>query len=140
MSLDVHLSRKYHITYDEGKTLEEKEEELYWGNITHNLGVMADEAGLYEALWRPYKLFDDYNIPEKDYDGEYEYAKKHQVIASDIIKVIEVGLQKMKDNPEHYKTFDSPNGWGLYINFIPFIEKYLAALKKYPESIVSISR
>jgi hypothetical protein len=28
---------------------------VYNANITHNLGKMA-EAGLYEALWRPYRL------------------------------------------------------------------------------------
>ncbi len=25
-------------------------------NITHNLGVMADAAGIYEALWRPEEI------------------------------------------------------------------------------------
>src|SRR5260221_6791232 len=29
------------------------EREVYWANITHNLGLMARECGLYEPLWRP---------------------------------------------------------------------------------------
>ena len=45
MSLDVTLKRKYHVSYDGGKTLEEREEEVYWANITHNLGEMAKRAG-----------------------------------------------------------------------------------------------
>ena len=45
MSLDVTLYRNYHVTYDEGKTLEPQKESLYNANITHNLGKMAGEAG-----------------------------------------------------------------------------------------------
>ena len=51
MSLDVTLYRNYHVSYDEGKTLEPQRESLYSSNITHNLGKMANEAGIYEALW-----------------------------------------------------------------------------------------
>jgi hypothetical protein len=29
---------------------------VYNANITHNLGKMAEKAGLYETLWRPYRL------------------------------------------------------------------------------------
>ena len=46
----------------------------------------------------------------------------------------------MLARPVHYKTFDSPNGWGLYKHFVPFIEKYLEALKEYPESFVECNR
>ena len=41
-----------------------KREIMYNANITHNLGKMAEEAGIYEALWRPYQLKEGYNIPE----------------------------------------------------------------------------
>ena len=50
MSLDVYLIRKRWISYDEGKTNTEEEETVYDANITHNLGKMAGEAGIYEAL------------------------------------------------------------------------------------------
>ncbi len=35
--------------------VDDKEEtnEVYSANITHNLGEMADKAGIYYALWRP---------------------------------------------------------------------------------------
>ena len=56
MSLYVTLYRNYHVSYDEGKTLEPQRESLYSSNITHNLGKMANEDGIYEALWRPYQL------------------------------------------------------------------------------------
>jgi hypothetical protein len=140
MSLSVTLYRNYHVSYDDGKTLEPQRESLYWANITHNLGKMANEAGIYEALWRPYQLKEGYNIPEDDHDAEYKFEENNPVRGYEIIPVIEKGLEDMIARPAHYKTFDSPNGWGLYKHFVPFIEKYLEALKEYPESFVECSR
>jgi hypothetical protein len=105
MSLDVSLYRKYHVSYDGGKTLEEKEECVYDANITHNLGAMAAEAGIYQALWRPEEL---------------EITK-----ANELIDPLEKGLKDLKEKPEYYEKFNSPNGWGLYEHFVPFVEKYL---------------
>jgi hypothetical protein len=140
MSLDVEIYRNYHVTYDEGKTLEPQKECLYRSNITHNLNRMADEAGLYEALWRPYQLKPGYDIPEDDYDAEYKYEAANPVQAHEIIPIIEKGLEDMKARPKHYETFNSSNGWGMYEHFVPFIEKYLKALKKYPEAFVECDR
>lgn len=140
MSLDVSLYRTYHISYDKGKTLEEKEECVYDANITHNLGKMAGEAGLYEALWRPYKLKEGYNIPKDDHTAEYEFEEANPTFAYQIIDVVEKGLEELKSKPEHYETFNSPNGWGMYEHFVPFVEKYLEALKQYSECRVIVSR
>jgi len=140
MSLDVTLYRHYHVSYDGGKTLEERQEDLYSTNITHNLGKMAGEAGLYEALWRPHRLKEGYNIAEGDHDAEYEFEEENLVRAYEIIPIIEKGLEDMLARPKHYETFNSPNGWGMYKHFIPFIEQYLEALKEYPESFVDCDR
>lgn len=140
MSLDVTLYRNYHVTYDEGKTLEPQKESLYNANITHNLGKMAEAAGLYEALWRPYQLKEGYNIDEGDYQAEYKFEEDNPVKANEIIPIIEKGLKDMKARPEHYKTFNSSNGWGMYHNFVPWIERYLEALKEYPELFVECDR
>jgi hypothetical protein len=140
MSLDVTLYRNYHVSYDAGKTLEPKRESLYSSNITHNLGPMAAAAGIYKALWRPYQLKEGYNIPEDDHDAEYKFEETNPVKAYEIILIIEKGLQDMLARPEHYRTFDSANGWGLYVHFIPFVEQYLEALKRYPESFVDCDR
>jgi hypothetical protein len=139
MSLDVEIIRKYHVSYDEGKTLEPKEEEIYSSNITHNLGEMADKAGIYEALWRPYRLKPDYKEFE-NYDDEYAYEQAQIIYCDDIIPIIEIGLAKLKANPKYYKKFDSDNGWGIYDHFVPFVEKYLEALKANPNLIVKTDR
>lgn len=120
MSLDISLYRKYHVSYDNGITMEEKEELVYDANITHNLGEMAGKAGIYYALWRPEEI------------GKTK--------AGEIIHILESGLIALKLKPDYYKTFDSPNGWGMYEHFVPFVEKYLEACREYPESIIHVSR
>lgn len=114
-------------------------EEVYDANITHNLGTMASEAGIYEALWRPYQLKPEY-VHDDDYKVEMAFEESVTTIASEIIPVLEKGLADLKARPEYFKTFDSPNGWGTYKHFVPFVEKYLNACKKYPDALVSVSR
>lgn len=140
MSLDVYLSRKRWISYDEGKTHTEEKEGVYSANITHNLGEMAGKAGIYEALWRPHRLRKEYVAAEDDYKAEYEFEDSVTIKASEIIPLLEKGLEDLKARPEYFKQFDSPNGWGLYVHFVPFVEKYLEACREYPEAIVEVSR
>ena len=120
MGLDVYLTRKKWVSYDEAKTHTEENEEVYWANITHNLNNMAREAGIYEALWRPEEI------------GKTK--------ASEIVELLEKGLTDLKARPEHFETFNSPNGWGMYEHFVPFVEKYLEACKEYPDAIIGVSR
>lgn len=136
MSLDVYLKRRKWISYDAGKTLTEEDETVYDANITHNLGTMADKAGIYEALWRPHRLKKDYN----EHNAEYKFEEENITIAKDIIPIIEKGLSDLKSRPEYFETFNSDNGWGLYKHFVPFVEKYLQACKEYPDAIVVVSR
>ena len=120
MSLDVYLNTTAYLSYDKGTTYTEQEEQVYWANITHNLGEMADKAGIYKALWRPEEI----------------NAEK----AKDIIEIVEVGLTDLKNRPEYFKQFNSPNGWGMYKHFVPFVEEYLKALKENPEANIEVSR
>lgn len=121
MSLDVHLYGK-----GEKEPCPEcgqdriKKPELYWANITHNLNKMAEAAGIYEALWRPEEI--------KATTGAH------------LIHPLEKGLELLKCDPERFKKYDAPNGWGLYEHFVPFVEKYLEACRNYPEAEVSASR
>lgn len=120
MSLDVSLVRTKWVSYDEGKTHTKEDEYVYDANITHNLGKMAYEAGIYKALWKP------------------EEINKEK--AEGIIELLEVGLTDLKARPEHFGQFNSPNGWGMYEHFVPFVEKYLNACKEYPEAKIEVSR
>lgn len=89
-------------------------------NITHNLNKMADEAGIYQACWRPEEI--------------------NAVKAKDIISILKKGLKKMKTNPEYFKKFDSENEWGTYEQFVPWVENYLNACIKYPNAIIEVDR
>jgi hypothetical protein len=93
---------------------------VFEANITHNLVRMADEAGLYDACWHPEII--------------------SAVQAKDIIPVLEKGLADLKSRPEYFKVFDAPNRWGRYVDFIPWVESYLAACKENPDAEIRVGR
>lgn len=97
-----------------------KEETVFSLNITHNLGAMAKEAGIYKHLWYP---------------EEIGITK-----AMDLIEPLKNAVAVMKINPERFKKFNAPNGWGVYDNFVLWIETYTSACELYPNARVSVSR
>ena len=107
MSLDVYL-----VDPEEGY--------VYSANITHNLGRMAREAGIYQHLWRP---------------EEISLTK-----AGELIETLQTGLADMVRRPSHYEQFNAENGWGLYGNFLPWIAKYLEACIANPDATIEVSR
>lgn len=106
MSLDVYLTVEH--------------DEVYWANITHNLGRMAEAAGIYAPVWRP-----DENGIET---------------ASQLIEPLRTGIALMKSDPDRFQALNSANGWGSYVVFVPWLERYLAACMEYPQAKVSVSR
>lgn len=124
MSLDVMLYNEKMDSETCPKCKEEIEiaqrSYLFDANITHNLGTMAKELGIYEIVWRP----------------EEVGVKTAEELISPLIK----GIAKAESDPAYYRTFDSPNGWGKYEHFIPWLKKYLAACIENPNAIVRVSR
>lgn len=94
--------------------------EVFHQNITHNLGRMAEEAGIYMHLWRPEELGIE--------------------TAAELIKPLKVGLGLLKSDPARFEAFNSPNGWGLYKHFVPFVEECLQACMDYPNAKPRSSR
>lgn len=140
MSLDISLYRKSHVSYDNCETWEERLEEVYEGNLTHNLTLMSSECGLYEPLWRPHRTIKGYNIREEDPELETEFEDQVTMYARDITHLIERGLEELESKPEEYKKYNPSNGWGTYDGLVNFTKEYLKALKTYPESIIKTSR
>jgi len=93
---------------------------VYSSNITHNLGDMAQAVGIYMCLWRP----DEMGIGH----------------ASQLIPLLQDGLQKLKGDPEKYKKYNATNGWGVYEQFVLWVEEYLKACEDYPDAAVRVSR
>lgn len=115
-------------------------EVVFSRNITHNLNRMAEEAGIYEALWRPHRLKPDYNIQDDEHKAESEFESKSVTYAKDIIEIVRKGLHELIERPTYYEQFNSSNGWGTYKHFLPFVAIYLEALKQYPNAVVKVDR
>jgi hypothetical protein len=102
------------FNYDDDTT------KVYSANITHNLIGMAEEAGIYKHLWRP---------------EEIGITKARQ-----LIEPLSIGVALMKREPDRFIALNPANGWGSYENFVPWIERYIAACCEFPEAEVSVSR
>jgi hypothetical protein len=89
-------------------------------NITHNLSRMADALGIYEWVWEP----------------ETAGIKT----AGQLIAPLRAAILLMKDSPDKYKKFDTPNGWGTYDQFLPWLEELLEACEKAPTASIRVSR
>ena len=107
MSLDVYL-------------IDEAGEELFSGNITHNLHTMAGEAGVYECLWRP----EENGITR----------------AQQIIEPLEAGVTLLVTQKARFEEFSPSNGWGTWDDLVLFCADYLKACKEYPNAKVHVSR
>jgi len=125
MSLDVYLlgetilfpCRCKHCEHDHFRN---EENVLYNSNITHNLGAMAEEAGIYKHLWRP---------------EEIGIVKAYQ-----LIDPLKDGLELMKADRSRFEKHNAKNGWGLYEHFLPWVENYLSACEENPMAKVEVSR
>ena len=111
MGLDVYLE----MGVDTGGK-EPHEITLYDGHITHNLGKMAAEAGVYDALWRPEEI--------------------GITTAGELIQPLAEGLERLRSDPAHYQEFNPANGCGSYWHLVGFVTDYLAACKKHPKASV----
>jgi hypothetical protein len=98
----------------------EPDNDVYTANITHNLTVMAAEAGIYMPLWRP----DEVGIET----------------AEQLIEPLRAGLELLESDTERFEKLNPENGWGDYEGLVEFMRKYLAACEKYPQAEVSVWR
>ncbi|MBN2037450.1 MAG: hypothetical protein JW768_11965 [Chitinispirillaceae bacterium] len=109
MSLDVYLKNQGCLTIGQGQ-------EVFFANITNNLGNMAAEAGIYEIVWMP-----------------EEHGIKN---ARQLIKPLRKAIAKMKKNPARFQKHNAPNGWGWYDHFVPWLEKFVAVCEQHPDAAV----
>jgi hypothetical protein len=94
--------------------------EVFWKNITHNLGSMAKAAEIYNHLWRP---------------EEIGVTSAHQ-----LIEPLRVGLDHLQSMPDKFRAFNPKNGWGTYELLVTFVQVYLHACETYPDASVRVSR
>ena len=118
MSLDVYLYSRIPCPHCQKSV--DTENCVHTSNITHNLGGMAQEAGIYRHLWHPEDLLIN--------------------TAGELIGPLNAGLVLLRAEPERFKKLNPDNGWGSYEGFITFVEEYLRACEEYPNAKISVSR
>lgn len=89
-------------------------------NITHNLGRMAEAAGLYHALWRP---------------EEIGATHAHMLVGR-----LEEGIRKLTSDPDRFTPLNPANGWGTYEQLVDFTRSFLAACNAHPDCTVYACR
>jgi len=95
-------------------------ETYFSANITHNLNRMAMAVGIYSPLWRP----DEVGVKK----------------ASQLIEPLEEGLRLLESDAARFKKFDSPLGYGVYDDFVPWLRSYLSACREHPDADVFAER
>jgi hypothetical protein len=99
---------------------------VYDGNITHNLGQMARQVHvgnaltLYDVMWRP-----------------DEHGMK---FARDIADYLDVGFNVLLSEPSFFSTFNPENGWGSYEGLVDFVYEYRRACWDNPDATIGVSR
>jgi len=96
------------------------ETEVFEANVVHNLGEMAEEAGLYKILWRPEEI--------------------DILLAKDAVPILERGLKALKENPEDFYPFAPEDKEGTYESLVKLVEDYLIACLRFPEGRISVSQ
>lgn len=92
------------------------DEDVWWRNITHNLGKMAAEVNcgkytLYDLLWRP---------SERGFNTVTEGYKL----------MIYEGIKQMLIHRDELAMFNPSNGWGDYDGLLDFVVDYATVLSK----------
>ena len=125
MSLDVYLygapwTQTQHCDTCGHEHECEKRDQLFDGNITHNLTGMADAAGIYKHLWRPEEV--------------------GVTTAGQLIGPLTAGLEKLRAEPQMFERHNPANGWGSYGGLVRFVDEYLDACKQHPAATIRVSR
>jgi hypothetical protein len=165
MSLDVYLYEQTSDIPEEQciSCIAEEEDHshkntLYWRNLTHNLGRMAAEAGIYEACWRPEELMNktlagEIRVLEEEYfkaqspatRPSYDRAQElreqlPRARARNIAPLLLEGLALLKREPDRFIALEPENKWGTYRGFVEFVEAYLQACMNNPDAWIEVSR
>ena len=80
---------------------------------------MAKEVGLYEVLWRPEEI--------------------GITTASQMVVPLGKAIDELVSNPDKYKAFNPPNGYGSYEDFVSFCQAVLHNCREYPDAVIEAS-
>ena len=95
-------------------------DEIFWGNVTHNLTYMASAVELYNPLWNPNEL----RIQR----------------AGHLIPFLEFGIFMLEEFKHVLKAFNAQNGWGTWEDLHWLAKSTLSAAKLSPSAKIGISK
>lgn len=90
------------------------------------------------------------DLPDLDLNITYNLSKLFQALpigdlnqldnrlASDIEEAILESIHQLKEFPQYYEAYESPNGWGTLPGAISFLEAFYKACKKHPYAAVRV--
>lgn len=58
--------------------------------------------------------------------------------SSDVVPIVKQALINLCEKPSHYKQFDSPNGWGIWRDFLPFLAELHEGMINNPNDIIEV--
>lgn len=96
---------------------EYEDNEVWHGNITHNMGKMAKQVSvsvytLYQLLWRP---------EETDLVPDGHPTQRY-------LDCLNIALEKLKAGKDKLLVYNPSNGWGNYDLLLQFASEYLNRL------------
>jgi len=86
-------------------------------NITHNLTGMWKAVDIYDALYMS--------------EGK---------TASDVLPVLIKGYRELASNPNKYRQYNHPSGWGTYENAVTWLKNLIEEFEEYPDGIITVSK
>lgn len=93
---------------------------LWYANVTHNLGKMAEAAGLYLVMWRPEEV--------------------GVALARDAAPLLARGVDALKTDPDYFRSLTPANNWGSYEGLLTVASEYLAAALRWPNAKIEVDR
>ena len=96
------------------------EVEVFESNITHNLGKMATELGVYALIWR--------------------HEESGVESAACLLGPVAAAIDELRTRPEHYDQFDAANGWGTRVHMMKFLQEIQSAAREHPDATVHSRR
>ena len=58
--------------------------------------------------------------------------------AGECITILRGAILSMEGDPDYYRTFDSPNGWGTYDTLLPALRDLLTMFESAPKATVGV--
>lgn len=89
-------------------------------NITHNLAPMFRAAGV-------------------DWHDYYEHDGNGGRTAAEMLPEVVLAYWRLSDDPDYYRQFNPPNGWGDLECAVEFLRRLTLDLAKHPDGIVRVS-